>query len=491
MIINELLCYTIYCQGSNAILNLSNKIDKFYDDEEVVCAKKALWEECEQTLGEFQTRVYSKHRPAKVANIADILEAIKTLDTLNKLPDAVARNLDRVPDRQPEELTILAAFQRIDKLEKAKEMQECDMKHLTVAFMELRDNVAKIPVTNKNTTDISEPGTETPTHDPAADGIPVTIPAIIITPADTPVGTGEVPVDSRQPIDRTETVPVPVDGTVVPTLTDPHAEESDERNIPGGSNVPSGVAPNGGAIINGSDTPIDMAPWGAPWGPGHGRRGSSGLGRGAPVGIAPWGAPWSPGQGRGRGAAAAHVDRPPTGRGSFGRLPPSHLGRRHGSGHRIPRGQMPLHRKKRRSVPTSNMRSRGARVDEDGFTLVQSRRPRSGLSRAAGAAIAGAPPPNRHIWVSRVMNGDSNGMKRYLTDNNVTVLDITKTSHDSARYISFKILIPKPDLSKVFNNEFWPDGIKCRMWFDRSHNNVNDNDENNDGYWSFSDDESN
>ena len=37
--------------------------------------------------------------------------------------DAVARDLDRLPDRQPEELFILAAFQQLHKLEKAKERQ--------------------------------------------------------------------------------------------------------------------------------------------------------------------------------------------------------------------------------------------------------------------------------------------------------------------------------------------------------------------------------
>ena len=135
------MCYIFHCRDANGVNNAKNVITRFYTDDEVVGAKKALWDECEPILGSYPERVSSAKRPAKVPHIDDIIEAVKTLDTLNKVPDVLARNLDRIPDRQPEEFTLLAALQRIDKLEKSRNHHEDSITQLTVDFMDLKDNV--------------------------------------------------------------------------------------------------------------------------------------------------------------------------------------------------------------------------------------------------------------------------------------------------------------------------------------------------------------
>ena len=68
------------------------------------------------------------------------------------------------------------------------------------------------------------------------------------------------------------------------------------------------------------------------------------------------------------------------------------------------------------------------------------------------------------------MNGDTETMTSYLNNNGVKVIDITKTSHDRAIFNSFKVSIPLPHLTKVFNEHFWPNGIYCKSWYNRANN---------------------
>lgn len=43
---------------------------------------------------------------AHIAHIKDEFDALYKLDAADFLPGAVARNIDRIPDRQPEELNL-------------------------------------------------------------------------------------------------------------------------------------------------------------------------------------------------------------------------------------------------------------------------------------------------------------------------------------------------------------------------------------------------
>ena len=53
---------------------------------------------CSDILGPYPDRKSSDKRPATIPHLNDIMEGgIANLDTMDKLPDVVARNLDRVP----------------------------------------------------------------------------------------------------------------------------------------------------------------------------------------------------------------------------------------------------------------------------------------------------------------------------------------------------------------------------------------------------------
>lgn len=51
-----------------------------------------------------------------------------------------------------------------------------------------------------------------------------------------------------------------------------------------------------------------------------------------------------------------------------------------------------------------------------------------------------------------------------MESSNVQVFDIVKVSHVEARFSSYKITISVADRDSVFNESFWPAGVKCQWW---------------------------
>ena len=137
MIINEALCYIQHFVNSSAHDNVKRIIVNFYTIDELIEAKKALWKACGQHLGKYHDRRTTDDRPAISAYAQDIMEAVNDLD---KLPDVVARNISRLPDRQPEELNMLRLVQRIADLEKSRDRHNETLTNLAIDVLKLNDN---------------------------------------------------------------------------------------------------------------------------------------------------------------------------------------------------------------------------------------------------------------------------------------------------------------------------------------------------------------
>ena len=87
MRINKALCYAIHFADSGAPDNTKRVMINFCNAEEIVTAKKALWEAADNELiGEYKDRRSSDRRP-----VNDIVIAIQKLDAINKLPNFVAK----------------------------------------------------------------------------------------------------------------------------------------------------------------------------------------------------------------------------------------------------------------------------------------------------------------------------------------------------------------------------------------------------------------
>ena len=72
---------------------------KFYDDEEIMNAKKLLWDLGGNSLDDFCTRKNTDKRTSKEAHLKDIMDAMIKLDSENKLPNLVSKNIESLPVR--------------------------------------------------------------------------------------------------------------------------------------------------------------------------------------------------------------------------------------------------------------------------------------------------------------------------------------------------------------------------------------------------------
>ncbi len=81
--------------------------------------------------------------------------------------------------------------------------------------------------------------------------------------------------------------------------------------------------------------------------------------------------------------------------------------------------------------------------------------------------------PSCDFVVYRVhKDNDIDIMSAYLRKKNVIVRDITRMSHDTAKFNSFKITASLCDAEKVGDAQFWSQGIYFRRWRDnhQKHN---------------------
>ena len=103
------------------------------------------------------------------------------------------------------------------------------------------------------------------------------------------------------------------------------------------------------------------------------------------------------------------------------------------------------------------------KVDDNGYKLMESRSSIRKQIRNSGRLV-GAPPPMMNIWVYKVLEGNESIIEKYIKARNINVKQVLKMSKDGSKFISFKILIPKKDVDKVLNTDFWPEGVYSRIW---------------------------
>ena len=120
--------------------------------------------------------------------------------------------------------------------------------------------------------------------------------------------------------------------------------------------------------------------------------------------------------------------------------------------------------------------------DEDGFILVTSGKKQRKISVSCEESIIGAKPALSSIWIYKIEGGTEKAVKKYLNEQGVRVQKITRTSHQDARYKSFKITILSADIKNVMKRNFWPIGVECRNWKDKNRTRIYANSRNNVSY---------
>ena len=134
----------------------------------------------------------------------------------------------------------------------------------------------------------------------------------------------------------------------------------------------------------------------------------------------------------------------------------------------------------------------GAKVDEDGYTLVESNRRRGQRGANAGVSRNGfkksqpivgsrrhetlkAGPRRSDVFIYRIgKDVTKDDISEFLEAEGVTPIVLERTSKDNAPAKSFHALLECLDVDKVKSAEFWPEGWCCRPWYSkRSHGDDN------------------
>ena len=139
MIVNGLLCYAIHHLGSAARDNIELTLKNFYNHQQVVEAKEALWAACGDHLKTLSLCKNGKLRSAKEGNIEEIMAALIKLDGISCTPNVCVSNLDTVPDRQPESWNYASMIQEVADLKRYRYETEQTLSKLAVDIFKLQD----------------------------------------------------------------------------------------------------------------------------------------------------------------------------------------------------------------------------------------------------------------------------------------------------------------------------------------------------------------
>ena len=440
-IVNELLTYAIHYLNSSTIENIKKVVQQFYSDDDILDAKKLLWESRSEILGQFPERKSTKSRNAASANTIDIFEALIKLDAQGKLPNVVAKNIDKIPNRQPEELNLLYVVQRLANLEKSRDEQNETMTNLAIDILKLKEDKSQSTIQQSSD------------NSPYKSALINTRQPQPLPPHTAATADRHAPADTNMSEDG-EGLRVSEDGNEVILLQKIIKEQDKEMK--------KSLHNQQKSEYQYHETRSSMPPPSRP--APRGRRRGSGF----------WAAPSRAGGAEGssressgeRGAAGVFPGR--------GTLNIRGRGSSRGRGGQWNTGPARHHGGARPKDPPS--------VDSEGYTLVKPRRQATGRRTTPTPGLEGAPPPTKPIFVYRVKCGDTELIKKYIEENEVTVHEITKISHDDAKFNSFKVYVYKNELDKVFDDFFWPTGVHCKIWWDRDRlknkPNIRENEEN-------------
>ena len=123
-----------------------------------------------------------------------------------------------------------------------------------------------------------------------------------------------------------------------------------------------------------------------------------------------------------------------------------------------------------RPTTASNVPQESNRRQTSGQQMMPSRDRgrRPVVGRSGGDGLRVTPIPTWHYFVYKVHKEDEEDeLREYITKHNVTVRNLQKCSHNDAAFNSFKLSVSRNDADIILNEDFWPEGIRIRRWFDR------------------------
>ena len=420
--INELLSYVSYYIHNSSLNNIKKIISDFYTHDEIISSKKILWNLCEPDLGPYIERKSTDKRTSLEANLNDVFEAFSKLDSIDKMPIFAARELNRLPNsRQPEELNIVSMINRIAKLEeKLVVTNELVLSHEEIIghlkSLNIDSHIVNmeslINDNKQNSNDIKEIKKMVQINKESQDE--------------------SVSETCNEVGDNLKTIYVNLDDGVVPSdsIPDETKKQSD--------------------LIDKEISDEDFERFLDSF--KEGDMNSLSLGRFRT----------SLETGDDDNIKSIMFD---TNRNTYRDVTKKN------------NYKLPNNKSQEKSIMSpvivektfKNDYKNDVFTDEDGFVMVKSKH-RTPVH--SSEAIIGAAPTLCTVWINRIVQGNVATIKRFLNNKGIRVQKIVQTSHVDARYMSFKIIILRSDSSVVLNKKFWPEGVNCKIWKDRTNSNI-------------------
>ena len=107
-------------------------------------------------------------------------------------------------------------------------------------------------------------------------------------------------------------------------------------------------------------------------------------------------------------------------------------------------------------------------VDENGFILKESKRDfkKRKLQAYQDFGICGPPKNLVSLFVYKLSKGEKTDVKNYVESKGIEVVNIEKKSHSQSKYNSFLLVVSEENKYKLLQRNFFPNGIKCKIWTD-------------------------
>ena len=421
--LSELLTYATFYMHNSAINNIKTIISNFYPLEEIITAKKMLWALCSDSLEQYIERKSTDKRSSVEASINDIFEALSKLDILGKVPTFVAKNIDKLPSRQPEELNMICIINRLVKLEQ-QQIENIEL------LQSHEEKIHNIRTSNNNDLDDKIKyieGKIKSTDEKILDFLQVQELKIGNIKDGSMESLNTSINDDNNCNDREE-------NNVIKQLAN-KSEAKDNAQI--NKTVAESISDEDDVFENFLDS---CKP--------NGKQSMS---------ISDYITTTISNNNNDNEAVSVVFD---TTRNLYSNAAKKPKINQYQDREDIRPPLRPIIVEQER-----RNRSKYCEEDEDGFIR---RIKKSPNKKNEEDGIIGA-PTLRTVWISKVVQGNESNVKKYLNNRNIRVNNVKKTSHIDSQFKSFKIDILNTDIKLVMSNRFWPEGVNCKIWRERNN----------------------
>ena len=134
----------------------------------------------------------------------------------------------------------------------------------------------------------------------------------------------------------------------------------------------------------------------------------------------------------------------------------------HGETHQVNHLKFPEHHRSAQSLNS------GLSDTHDGFQIPKYHQKKKNsflTGKKTAPGIRCAPEPSRYLFIYRVHSDTSESdMKNFIESQDINVRSFSCTSHQEAKYKSFKLEVSVNDFNNLFDDELWPAGVRIRKF---------------------------